>query len=413
MNTEQLNIEGTRSGSGFLCHKAKLVNALSRALSARIEVIGLNFGRKGLLGYIKALAGSNVVKIVPASNGDSASHTDSKRLKVVCGNHTSYLDDGAWLGDKTPMTFCELRVSPHNALEPNIGSLELAEAISRVLPFTAGDDKRPVLQCVLFTVKDGKLTLASADGFRLAVVKVDLAGIEDVEALIDRQELIGIPSALKTAKRARLSFEKSGDTLDGVKVILDTELIRYTWRSCVGKFPEYEKLIPTDFTTSAHFDTVEALMAVNTLKAVANVKAFAVDIAVNGKVTLSDSDGKGVAEIPAETNDVAVTTRIDGKYLTDALKACGGMVDFKLNDGKSPMVFAVDGFQLVVMPMITTTQPKPAEQAKAEASQPTEPIPTEETEAAQAVAEAEAIAKGKSRRKSGKRNKAKEPVAVA
>jgi hypothetical protein len=33
---EQLNIVGKRSGEGFVAHKAKLVNALSRALADRL-----------------------------------------------------------------------------------------------------------------------------------------------------------------------------------------------------------------------------------------------------------------------------------------------------------------------------------------------------------------------------------------
>jgi len=71
------------------------------------------------------------------------------------------------------MTLCDVRVSPSNTVKPNIGASELAEALNRVLPFTAKGDDRPVLQCVNFVAKDGRLTLVSADGFRLAVVTLD------------------------------------------------------------------------------------------------------------------------------------------------------------------------------------------------------------------------------------------------
>ena len=53
---EQLNIVGKRSGSGLVAHKATLVNALSRALSDRVMLLDFTIGRKGLLGYLKALA---------------------------------------------------------------------------------------------------------------------------------------------------------------------------------------------------------------------------------------------------------------------------------------------------------------------------------------------------------------------
>ena len=79
---EQLNIEGKRSGDGFVAHKAMLVGALSRALAERLMLLDFTIGRKGFLGYVKALAGSNVVKVVPATASASGERTNGhKRLK--------------------------------------------------------------------------------------------------------------------------------------------------------------------------------------------------------------------------------------------------------------------------------------------------------------------------------------------
>ena len=66
MDIEKLNIVGKRSGDGFIAHKAALVNALSRALAERVMLMDLTIGRKGFLGYLKALGGSNIVKIACA-----------------------------------------------------------------------------------------------------------------------------------------------------------------------------------------------------------------------------------------------------------------------------------------------------------------------------------------------------------
>ena len=223
---------GKRSGSGVVAHKATLVNALSRALSERVMLMDFTIGRRGLLGYLKALAGSNVIKIVPAAGSASEARASDKRLKVTCGSHTSYLEDSAWIGDNTPMTLCEVRISPNRVVKPNIGGLELAEALNRVLPFTAKEDNRPVLQCVLFRAKEGKLTMVSADGFRLAVVTLDYDG--EGEALIVRDDLKGIANAMRKAHRVALSFEASGDSLDGTNLVIDTEITRYKWLGTDG-----------------------------------------------------------------------------------------------------------------------------------------------------------------------------------
>ena len=284
---EQLNIEGKRSGSGFIAHKAMLVNALSRALADRVVLMDLTIGRKGFVGYLKALGGSNVVKVIPDGSASGSQANGHKRLKVICGANTSYLADSEWIGEKTPLTLCDVRVSPNSSVKPNIGASELAEALNRVLPFTATDDARPVLACVNFIAKEGKLTLVSSDGFRLAIVTL---GYDDGEgqALINRDDLKGMVNALKRAKRARVSFEPSGTSLDGISLIIDTELTRYKWVSVNGSYPEYEKLIPTEFNTIAHFDTVEAIKATNSLKALSDGKSYPIDLTIGGgKIVLA------------------------------------------------------------------------------------------------------------------------------
>jgi len=413
---EQLNIVGKRSGDGFVAHKATLVNALSRVMAERLLLMDFTIGRKGFAGYIKALSGSNIVKIVPSTNGSaSGERASDKRLKVVCGAHTSYLEDTAWVGDKTPMTFAEVRISPNNTVKPNIGSIELAEALNRVLPFAATDDARPVLQCVKFIAGEGKLKLVSADGFRLAEVTLDFDEDTEGQVLINRNELKGIVGALRKAKRVRLGFEASGDTLDGMSLIIDTEAIRYKWRGAEGQFPDYEKVIPTEFNTFAHLDTLELLKAVGALKALSDKpKENPLDLTIGeGKIIITNPDEKGEAIITADT-DGQGSVRIDGGYLADALKACGGMVDFKLTNAYSPMLFTTDGYQVVVMPMMSSKAEAAQKEATAQA-EPTETEPEAEVEVEPTAAELEAIeaeaeAQAKPKRS---RSRKREPVAVA
>jgi len=401
---------GKRSGEGFVCHRQMLVIALMRAIADRVVLMGVTLGRKGLLGYLKALGGSNIVKVIPSNGSASESQATDKGLKVICGANTSHLADSHWIGDKTPFTLCEVRVSPSNSVTPNVGAIELAEALARVLPFTATDDARPVLACVNLEAKDGKLTLVGADGFRLAVISLDYADGEG-QALITRNELIGVANALRKAKRVRITFEEGGgEKLTSKSLIIDTELIRYKWTSLDANYPDWGKLIPTEFNIFAHFDTVEAIKAVNSLKALSdNPKDYPIDLTIgNGKIVMANTDDKGQAELVVDTNGEG-KVGIDGSYLASVLKACGGMVDFSLANGYSPMLFSVDGYQLVVMPMLTN---EAQEQAKAdrEAKQ-AEPV-AEQAETSQELTQeqAEPTEPVADKPKTAKRSRAKEPV---
>jgi hypothetical protein len=80
-------------------------------------------------------------------------------------------------------------------------------------------------------------------------------------------------------------------------------------------------------------------------------------------------------------------------------------VDLKLSDGRSPVLFQVDGYLLVTMPMLTN-----AEKPKAE------PAPAEEAKVAEAIAEAEAVVKAETGSEpvetKPKRSRKREKVAV-
>ena len=233
-------------------------------------------------------------------------------------------------------------------------------------------------------------------------------------------------NALKRAKRARVSFEAGGETIGGYSLIIDTELIRYKWVGVNADYPDWGKLIPTEFNTFAHFDTVEAIKAVNSLKALSDSKAYPIDLTIGGgKLVMANPDDKGQAEIVADTDGEGFV-RIDGQYLAEVLKACGGMVELKLTNAYSPMLFTANGYQLVVMPMLTdkaNEQAKKAREAKAE--HPTEPkAEVKPIAIAPRVADIwgvkvkagkpkdKPVAEPVDKKPKGKRSRAKQPVAV-
>jgi len=258
---------------------------------------------------------------------------------------------------------------------PNLGSIELAEALARVLPFTTSDEKRPVLQCLKLEVKEGKLTLVGADGYRLAIANLDFADGEGWEALIQRDDIRGLIPALRKAKRTRLAIEQKADNdnLLAKYVVIDTELVRYKLPCQEGNFPDYGKVIPKEFSCSASFDTKEAIRASRSLltfwydddtKPLYRPLIVAVG---NGKVTIEAKEDRGKAEIEAETSGEG-NIAVNGKYLIEVLRACGGIVNLQMSSPTSPMLFSSNGYQITVMPMFMGSASEQAEQkAKAEA----------------------------------------------
>jgi DNA polymerase III sliding clamp (beta) subunit (PCNA family) len=71
-----------------------------------------------------------------------------------------------------------------------------------------------------------------------------------------------------------------------------------------GSYPEWQKLIPTEFNCQAHFDTVEAIKATNSLKALSEKpKDYPIDLTIgNSKIVMANPNDKGQAELIADTD---------------------------------------------------------------------------------------------------------------
>ena len=420
---EQVNIAGKRSGEGFVVHKDTLVDGLARAQAERVMLFNdeITLGRKGFLAYLRTLAG-NIVKIVPASDNASGSQVVAKGVRVICGNHQSYLPDLAWIVEKTPLTFNTIRVSPSNAVTPNLGSAELAEVLSKVVPFASAEDARPILQTIRFFQKDGKLTLTGADGYVLAEAILDLEAGEG-EALVYASELRALIPALKKARRVKVGFEQKADDKGEMltkRLLIDTELVRYKLQSQDGSYPDYGKVFPGEHTAEASFDAEEAIRASRNLLSFwyddstkPLYRALTLTIG-EGKVIIQAKEDRGKAVIEADTSGQGEIA-VGGRYLLQALKTCGGIVNLQMTTAKSPMLFSSNGLRCLVMPMLISEQP-PAE-AKAEAKAEAEPkAERARGRKPKAVAEAEAIVKAKAKGKKAIANKPAskpEPAAVA
>lgn len=393
-----MNIEGRRSGSGFIAHKDALANALGKVVARRVMLFndGITLERKGLHGYLRALTG-NVVKMVPVNNGTASGSQSTKGLKVVCGSHEGFIPDGAWITNKTPQTFCNVRVLPRNSVCPNLGGSELAKALSRVLPFTSTEESKPTLNCVKVEIKDGVLTLVGADGYRLAVASLDLAQ-EDGEVLIHRDDVKELIPVLKRARRVRLGIVKDSDTdtdggLEVNRLTIDTELVSYKLSGQDGEYPNYTNVLPSEYMANASFDTKGAIAASQNLLALWHddqIKPMREPLTLTigeGKLTIEAKDGIGQAEIEAETDGQGQVS-VDGKYLVESLKACGGIVNFAISGSITPMAFNADGYFALVMPVA----PKATETSE---TQGQEQVPEGEGQASEAQSQGKGKRKGK------------------
>jgi DNA polymerase-3 subunit beta len=239
----------------------------------------------------------------------------------------------------------------------------LRAAINQVVFATASEDTRPVLTGVSAEFEDETLTLAAADGFRLAVHRAPLSGTADerAEIIIPSRSLIELNRLLADQKEViDISINPSKS-----QVLFRLKDIEVVSQLLQGAFPNYRQLIPQSSSTQSTVSTPEFLRATKTASifardgnGIVRLEMAPAEGAGQGSMNISarsEQVGDNVGEIDAQVVGEAAKIAFNGKYLIDVLSVIHeGQVTLETTTPSSPGVIRPVGSETyvhIIMPM--------------------------------------------------------------
>ena len=240
----------------------------------------------------------------------------------------------------------------------------LRQGIIQVAFAAATEESRPVLTGVDAKFEGDLLTLAAADGFRLAVYKLPVVEpvSQNTEVIIPARTLFELNRLMAEQEEAvEITVNPNkGQALFRLKnVELVSQLIQ-------GSFPNYAQLIPQSYTTRAVVSVGDFLRATKTASIFARDGSGIVRlmIAPGGELTpgklvisaRSEEIGDDVGEIDAQVEGAEAKIAFNGKYLTQVLEVLPekAQVAVETTSPSSPGVIrpvGADNYIHVVMPM--------------------------------------------------------------
>lgn len=240
----------------------------------------------------------------------------------------------------------------------------LRQAINQVVFAVASEESRPVLTGVDAQFEGDLLTLAAADGFRLAVYKLPLSTPVDekIEVIIPGRTLAELGRLIGDDEEVidiTVNPNKSQILFQMKNTQLVSQLVQ-------GTFPQYSQLIPQNCNTKVVVDVAEFLRATRTASIFARDGSGIVRLVATpgggelapGKITVSarsEELGDDVGEIDATVEGEEAKIAFNGKYLTDVLSVLREpQVTLETTNPSSPGVIrpvGVDNYTHVVMPM--------------------------------------------------------------
>ena len=322
--------------------------AISCWVGAKVEEEGvITVPARLLTEFISSLPGEKV---------DLSLSTRTKTLSVKCARFEARIS-GVDAKDFPPIPKVEEDITT------KIEAETLRQGISQVVFAAASEESRPVLTGVNAEFDGDELTLAAADGFRLAVYKLPIA-----TPVSPRAEVI-IPARTLTELN-RLMVDQEEPVVVAVNTnksqilfrLKNTELVSQLIQ---GTFPNYTQLIPQSCSTRAVVNVGDFLRATKTASIFARDGSGIVRLVISpggeltpGKITISarsEEVGDDVGEIDAMVNGDEAKIAFNGKYLTDVLGVLHeAQVALEITNPSSPGVVkpvGVDNYTHVIMPM--------------------------------------------------------------
>ena len=201
----------------------------------------------------------------------------------------------------------------------------------------AQDETRPILQGILFEVKNKNLNLVALDGYRLAIRNEFLDTDIDMEVVIPG----------KTLNEVSKILEDVDDIVDirftNNHILFNFEKSKIISRLLEAKFINYNSLLPQEHTLLININRQELQNAIERASLMAkdgNTNLIKLDFQQDNLVITSNSQlGKVREEISIKLQGEGIQIAFNSKYLLDVLKNVeDDEVIMKMTSGISPCV---------------------------------------------------------------------------
>lgn len=271
---------------------------------------------------------SGFVNNLPPQKLIFQTHKDSLKVETAQGWATLR---GVGTEDFPPIL--EEGASPAVMLE----SAKLRQALSGVTFAAAVDESRPILTGVLLRFLAGTVKLVGVDGFRLAEYTLGLSESfpEELSLVLPSRSLAELNRLLSSEKQVRFSLaeDRSQAIFEVGETVLSSRLLE-------GDFPQYDKIIPQDFSTVATIPLSEFRQAikVSSLFTEGSTNVIRLQLKPELGQVLVGADAKEIG-----ANEMGISSQVtgddnliafNGKYLNDILifleELVGGAKDAQL-----------------------------------------------------------------------------------
>src|SRR3984957_362169 len=239
-----------------------------------------------------------------------------------------------------------------NAKDFTIGQKELKDGLKKTSYAISTDETRYVLNGILFSFKENKLTLVATDGRRLALVdlEVEFPRSQEVDIIVPTKAVTELGRLLGDEGEVRLSVDENQVAFQIGDTLLASKLIE-------GNYPNYRQVIPGEAKERVTLERELFLNAVHRVSLLSSEKSNSVKLVFtknNIEIAANTPDvGEARESLAAAYKGREFSIAFNPEFLMAPLRALpNDEVFLDLIDEMSPGVIKIHGaFLYVLMPM--------------------------------------------------------------
>lgn len=237
---------------------------------------------------------------------------------------------------------------------------DLKQVLSKVLFAVPVRDPRKVLLGSLFEVRKDSLAAVATDGKILARTKIPLqteiiGSSDDLNVIIPHKIMEELIRSLGDEGAVSVSF-------DDRQIAFRLNRIEYVSNQIDGKYPNYEAVVPKEFSRELRFQKPPMLSAIRRAAILSDIKNSAITLSFQGEKVSIDAEsydkGRIHEEMPAVVDGEDFKMVFNYKFLQEVLKAIEKEeVVLQVNQPTTPAVFRgadEDTYFYLVMPIKLT-----------------------------------------------------------
>lgn len=332
-----------------------LSNLLLKTVNNRLSISATNLDI-AITQYIGAKVSEEGTTTIPARltqefisslpSGTITLELDDSKMKVSAEKYQSVING-------TPADDFPVMPAIEKGTSWKLPADQLKRALQQVVFAASSDESRPLLTGVYFHTNDGTLFIAATDSYRLAE-KALTKSDQDISLLVPAtamQDLLRIISD---------TSEDIEITHDDQQVLFKVGEIELVTRLIEGNYPDYKKLIPASFSTSATLKRAEMANITKVSSLFARESAGSITVKVDEETktvsihSIASQLGENTASAEAEVTGSGDIT-LNSRYILEALGALSGdTVSFSFNGKLEAVVLrdtTDDEYTHIIMPL--------------------------------------------------------------